>query len=134
MNNHQRNRFATRLLSALMVLFGSITIKAGGSVLFLAPTREAAGLYVPFVLWFNFLAGFLYVAAGLGIWSQQIWAARLSVAIASLTVVVFMAFGLHILSGGLYELRTVGAMTLRSSVWIGIAIWQKPLLEAQQVH
>jgi hypothetical protein len=29
------------------------------------------GAVVPFVLWFNFLAGFAYVAAGLGLWYPQ---------------------------------------------------------------
>jgi len=85
------------------------------------------GNYLPFVLWFNFLAGFFYVLAGAGIWMQQRWAARLSVAIAGLTVLVFLAFGIHIFSGGVYEVRTVAALSLRSLVWVGIAYWQKPL-------
>ena len=40
----------------------------------------------------------------------------------SATVLVFAAFGVHVWSGGAYELRTVGAMSLRSIVWISIAI------------
>ncbi len=30
--------------------------------------RVAAGNFVPFVVWFNFLAGFVYVAAGVELW------------------------------------------------------------------
>ena len=35
---------------------------------------------------------------------------------------MFAAFGLHVLAGGAYATRTVGAMTLRSIVWIVIAV------------
>ena len=37
--------------------------------------RQAAGHYVPFVLWFNFLAGFAYIVAGVGLWMRRRWAA-----------------------------------------------------------
>jgi len=36
-------------------------------------------------------------------------------------VLVFAAFGAHVFSGGLYEKRTVIAMSLRTLVWITIA-------------
>ena len=49
------------LISAVAVVFGLLTIKSGGSVLFIdGVDRQAAGNYVPFVLWFNFIAGFFY--------------------------------------------------------------------------
>ena len=115
-------------LSVFTVLFGLVTIKAGGSVLFVDSARQAAGDYGPFVLCFNFVAGFGYVTAGVGIWQQEKWAAQLSAVIAFLTLAVFLAFGLHIFSGGLFETRTVAAMTLRSTVWLGIAFSQRALL------
>jgi hypothetical protein len=76
---------------------------------------------VPFVLWFNFLAGFAYVVAGIGLWLQQRWAVWLAVAIAMATALTFAAFGVHVYSGGAYELRTVIAMSLRTLVWVTIA-------------
>lgn len=118
----------TKFLSIFAILFGLMTIREGGSSLFVESARIAAGNYVPFVLWFNFVAGFGYVIAGVGIWRQHKWAAQLSLAIAVLTVLVFLAFGLHIYFGGLYETRTVAAMTLRSAVWLGIAFSQRGLL------
>ncbi len=45
----------------------------------------------------------------------------LSVAIAVATALVLAAFGLHVAGGGLYEMRTVGAMLLRLAVWTTIA-------------
>ena len=46
-------------------------------------------------------------------------AARRELAVA--TLAVFIALGLHIFLGGEFEMRTVGAMIIRSSVWVVIA-------------
>ena len=72
--------------------------------------------------WFNFIAGFAYVAAGVGLFLWRRWAANLSAAIAITTVTVFAALAAHILLGGLFELRTIGAMTVRSLIWVVIAV------------
>jgi len=102
-------------VTIIAVLFGLVTIKSGGSVLFIdGEARQNAGNYVPFVLWFNFTAGFAYLIAGAGLWKQQRWVA---------TLVVFTLLALHILNGGHYELRTVIAMSLRSLVWILIGVF-----------
>jgi hypothetical protein len=104
------------------IIFGIVTIIVGGKTLFgEAEERTAAGNIVPFVLWFNFAAGFAYVIAGFGLFSWKRWAAQLSAAIAVATMAVFIAFGIHIFLGGMFEGRTVGAMTIRSAVWIAIA-------------
>ncbi|MDT3683662.1 MAG: hypothetical protein RO009_01285 [Pseudorhodoplanes sp.] len=111
-----------RSASIIAVLFGLLTIQEGGAVIFWSETaRRAAGQYVPFVVWFNFLAGFAYVIAGIGLWLRQRWTTAVAAAIAASTLVVFVAFGLHVAGGGAYELRTVVAMSLRSAVWIAIA-------------
>ena len=116
----QRNPWL-RGASAFAVLFGLLTLKEGGTVLFGdAAARSAAGAYVPFVLWFNFLAGFAYVAAGVALWRRLGWAAWLALGIGLATALMFAAFGLHVLTGGAFEARTVGAMALRTVVWLGI--------------
>ncbi|MDO8892149.1 MAG: hypothetical protein Q8N54_02475 [Sulfurimicrobium sp.] len=108
-------------IALLAVGFGLLTIKAGGAILFGdEAARTAAGNYVPFVLWFNFLAGFAYTAAGIGLWLRQRWAVWMAAAIAAATILTFAAFGVHIYSGGAYELRTVIAMSLRTLVWVAI--------------
>ena len=68
-----RKRPAWVWISAIIaVVFGMMTIKSGGSVLFInGEARLAAGNYVDFVLWFNFSAGFFYVATGIGIWWKK---------------------------------------------------------------
>lgn len=110
------------MASGFAVAFGMLTIWEGGHVLFGgAAERLAAGNYVPFVLWFNFIAGFAYVMAGAGLWARRRWAAHLAAAIAGATALVFVAFGVHVLTGGAYEQRTAIAMTLRTLAWIIIA-------------
>ncbi|MBN9462132.1 MAG: hypothetical protein J0H00_13030 [Burkholderiales bacterium] len=110
------------VVAVLAIVFGVATIRAGGSVLFGSEeARRAAGAYVGFVVWFNFLAGFAYVAAGIGLWLRRRWGFVLAAALAIATLVVFAAFGLHVASGGAWEPRTVGALTLRTVVWAVIA-------------
>lgn len=118
---HKRGIF--RALSLVALAFGLLTIKEGGATLFgNAAARSAAGNYVPFVLWFNFLAGFAYILAGAGLWTAQRWARWLAAAIASATALAFVAFAAHIYAGGAYEMRTVVAMSLRTFIWTVIAI------------
>ena len=118
----QQRGARTWAISLVATGFGLLTIKEGGAVLFgNEAARAAAGNYVPFVLWFNFVSGFAYVAAGVGLWMQQRWAVWLAIAIAAAIALVFAALGVHIQSGGAYEQRTVIAMTMRTLVWVVIA-------------
>lgn len=118
----QQRRLSIRAISLVAIGFGLLTIKEGGAILFGdEAARAAAGNYVPFVLWFNFLAGFAYVAAGIGLWLRQSWAVGLAVAIALATAFTFAAFGVHAYAGGAYEPRTVAAMSLRTLVWVTIS-------------
>lgn len=109
-------------VATLATVFGIATVVAGGRVLFgSAAARAAEGDFVPFVLWFNFLAGFAYVAAGVALAFARPWVARLAFAIAVGTALVYAAFGLHVLLGGAFTRHTVMAMALRTVVWVGIA-------------
>jgi hypothetical protein len=81
----------------------------------------AAGDYVPYIVWFNFLAGFAYVAAAAGLWRGRRWAAFMALALALLNALFFAALGGHIAAGAAYEVRTVAAMTLRTAFWAAIA-------------
>ena len=112
------------VVAFIATVFGLLTLKSGGSVLFIdGIAREEAGNYAPFVLWFNFFAGFSYLLAGAGLFLQKQWAAWLSILIASASAIVFLLLGLHILDEGLFETRTVVAMTLRTGVWACIAVF-----------
>ncbi len=104
--------------AAVAVIFGLLTIFAGGRALF---GGVDMGAVVPFVLWFNFLAGFAYVLAGIGLWRGAAWAPMLALGIALTTAAVFAAFLWHVGAGGAWEPRTLRAMTLRTAVWAAIA-------------
>ncbi len=104
--------------AATAVVFGALTVAAGGRALF---GGADMGAVVPFVLWFHFAAGFAYVVAGLGLWRGAGWAPGLSLAIAVATAAVFAAFLWHVAGGGAHEARTTAAMTLRTLVWVAIA-------------
>ena len=112
------------VVTVIAIVFGLLTIKSGGSVLFVDGTfREEVGNYVPFVVWFNFLAGFVYLIAGGGLWMQKHWAVWISIFIVVATLVVFALLGIHILKGGMFEVRTIAAMSLRTVVWALIAMF-----------
>ena len=121
MRDYGREPLVTTAAIVAMV-FGVLTLVSGGRALFGGESaREALGAIVMFVLWFNFVAGFAYVAAGIGLWLRRRWTVPLSVLIAVATAGVFAAFGVHVLRGSPYELRTVVAMALRVLVWAWIA-------------
>ncbi len=120
--NAKVSRFALTGIAIFALAFGLLTIYSGGQVIFGGTAaRKAAGNYMLFVVWFNFIAGFAYVAAAIGLLTAQRWAPRLALIIALATALVFFAFGSLILTGFPFELRTVGAMALRTAVWVGIA-------------
>jgi hypothetical protein len=127
--DERKKRMTFPAIAAVAILFGLATVVSGGNALFGGEAAKlAAGNAVGFVLWFNFFAGFAYVAAGAGLAMRKRWGAWLAVGVALATAAVFAAFGLHVLGGGAYEMRTVGAMTLRSVVWIAIAVAARGLL------
>jgi FAD/FMN-containing dehydrogenase len=109
-----------RAAALIAVVFGAATIFSGARVLF-GDGAAGAGDYLPYIVWFNFLAGFAYVAAGIGLWRREPWAAAMSLALALLNALFFAALGGHIAAGAAYEMRTVAAMALRTVLWIGIA-------------
>lgn len=122
MNAKAPRNWPSSVASVVAVVFGVLTIVSGGNVLFGgAAAQAAAGNVVLFVLWFNFLSGFLYILAGVGIAMRRRWAIALSFALAAGIAVVFVLFGLRAYQGVDFEMRTVGAMALRLAVWIVIA-------------
>ena len=113
-----RREVGLTIAAVVAVVFGVASVVAGGRTLF---GGVDMGAVVPFVLWFNFLTGFAYVAAGLGLLLRQRWAVWLSLAILTGTVLVLLAFGLHVMTGGAFEKRTALAMVTRTTVWAVIS-------------
>ena len=111
-----------RVLAVAAGVFSVLTITSGGMALFGSPTARAAyGFVVPFVLWFNFLSGFAYLLAAYGLYTGRRWGGALAAFIAITTVLVFMTFGVAVALGVPFEMRTVGAMFVRTAFWLGLA-------------
>jgi len=110
-------------MAIVAIVFGALTVLTGGRALFGSlESRADFGNTVPFVLWFNFLVGFVYIAAGTGLLLCRRWAVCTSLFVAVSTILVFVAFGVHVIGGGAFERRTIGALTIRSLFWIAVTI------------
>lgn len=112
----------TRPAAIAAALFGALTIFSGGSVL-IGPraAQEAAGNVVPFVVVFNTLAGFAYLAGALALWRNHPSARWIALAIGVATLVVLAAFAVAALTGAPVELRTALALPFRAIFWLVIA-------------
>lgn len=108
-----------RIAGAAAITFGILTVISGGSALFGAVDM---GAVMPFVLWFNFLAGFAYIIGGMLLMAGHRFALPVALAILIGTAAVFSVFGWRALSGVAYELRTLGAMTLRTLFWAAMVL------------
>lgn len=105
------------------IVFGAVTVFSGGRALFGGlESRADLGSVVPFVLWFNFLAGFVYILAGAGLLLHRRWAVHAALFVAVSTILIFAAFGVHVIGGGAFEMRTLGALTIRSLFWAAVAM------------
>ena len=105
------------------IVFGIVTGLTGGRALFGSlESRADFGNVVPFVLWFNFLAGFVYIVTGAGLLLRRRWAVYTSLFVAVSTILVFVAFGVHVIGSGPFERRTIGALTIRSLFWLAVTI------------
>ncbi|MCF7825615.1 MAG: hypothetical protein K9N29_03105 [Candidatus Marinimicrobia bacterium] len=111
----------TWIISLIAIGFGIMTVRAGFTNIFVPETRAASGDIVMFVLWTNFILGFAYIVAGVGIFQENAWAKNLSLAIAGKTLLTYAAFGVNIALGGIWKIKTVKMMAVRSLVWVGIA-------------
>jgi hypothetical protein len=112
-----------RPVAVVAALFGILTVFSGGMALFGgAAVKEAVGDAVPWVLWFNFLAGFAYILGAFALYNFSPWAQRIAWLIGIFTLLVFAMLVVVAVSGTPFEWRTIGAMILRSGFWLAIAI------------
>lgn len=122
MSKHRLN-VAIKASGVVAILFGIATVVSGGNaILDLHGIQESREKIVPFVLYFNFLAGFAYIITGVGLILRSRWAPAFAVAVAIATVIVFAGFGVRIFQGGAYEMRTLIAMSVRTAFWCSVSI------------
>jgi hypothetical protein len=110
-------------ISIVFLVFGTLTLLSGGRSLFTEAGILARGNAVPLVLWFNFIAGIFYIITGASVFMRKSCVQRLAVVMAVLNSIVLFYLFMHILQGGLYENRTVVAMSFRTAFWLAFAIY-----------
>lgn len=111
------------IFSIIALIFGGLTIKSGGLVLFTdGEFHQQQGNFVPFVVWVNFISGFAYIVAAVGLFQMQRWAGYMAYLIAIVTALTYILFGMHVMNDGLYEMQTVIAMAIRTSLWVVISL------------
>lgn len=110
-------------IALLILIFGFATIISGGKALFTDIGLKTRGNILPLVLWFNFIAGFLYILTGVLTFRLISCAKKLSILLAITNVGVLIYLLNHIYQGGLYETRTLIAMSFRTIFWILLAVY-----------
>ncbi len=111
-----------KLAALVSLIFGLATIFAGGSVIFdLFGMREIQGNYVLFVVWANFICGFLYIISSFGFFKFRKWTVRILGLAVIILLIAFLGLATWIMKGNIYETKTIAAMSFRTV--ITITLW-----------
>ena len=98
-------------------VFGLLTLFLSGTIIFdLVGMRAKQGNYVPFVIWTNFVCSFIYIAAAYGFIKNKTWTTKIMAFSVVLLALTFIAFQMHIASGGIHKSDTTGALIFRLSI------------------
>lgn len=103
-------------------VFGILTLFAGGSVIMdLFGMREKEGNYVLFVVWANFLCGFIYLIASWGFLKRKSWTSFILTLALGILAVTFIGLMIWISKQQPYETKTLFAMSSR--LLLTLALW-----------
>lgn len=115
----KKNKVFRYVIAIALIAFASATLFMSNSVIFdWFGIREKEGDYVPFIVYTNFIAGLLYLISAYGLIKAKKWTLRVLIGTALLLATALIALALHINSGGIFELKTVGAMIFRIALTI----------------
>lgn len=118
-----KNKITRYVTAIVLIVFASATLFMSSSVIFdWFGIREKEGDYVPFIVWTNFIAGFLYLISAYGFLKFKKWTFWVLTVTAVLLVIALIVLALYIDHGGIFELKTVGAMGFRISLTIIFAV------------
>jgi uncharacterized membrane protein len=111
-----------RVLAAIAMLFGVATLVAGGRVLLGSDPGYA--VYRPLLV-YNTVMGLAYLAAGLLAWAHVQRGRNAAAGIFALNALVLGFVIYRYLGPGGVAVESVGAMTLRTAVWLVLflALW-----------
>ena len=108
----------------ILMAFALLTLFLSSSVLFdWFGIRAKEGDYVLFIVGANFISSISYLFSAYGLLKLKRWSYQLLGSTALLLIIALIGLFLHINSGGLYEVKTVGAMFFRTSVTLGFTLF-----------
>lgn len=115
----RQHQLIHRILALVAIVFGLVTILAGGRVLLGADPG-----YIVFrpLLIYNSVMGFAYVAAGVTAWRSLVRGRQAAVAIFVLNLLVLAAISALYTTVGSVAIESVRAMTLRTVVWLALVV------------
>ena len=110
----KKNKIVRYVVAIVLIAFALVTVFMSSSVIFdWFGIREKEGDYVPFIVWTNFIAGFIYLISAYGFLKAKKWTFWVLIGTAIFLVTALIILGLYIDAGGIFELKTVGAMGFR---------------------
>lgn len=115
----KRNKIVRFVIAIILTAFALLTIFMSSSVLFdWFGMREKQGNYVPFIVWTNFISGFLYLLAAYGLLKTKKWSFKILLDLSIAFVIALIVLALYINYGGAFEIKTVKAMIFRTGFTI----------------
>lgn len=126
------------IFGTVLTGFGLLTLFLSTSVILdLFGVRAREGNYVLFIVWANFISSILYLFAAYGFFTSKKWTIKLLTISSIILIAALAGLFYYINSGGIYEVKTVGAMFFRISVTLvftGIAYFtiNKKLIQKQE--
>lgn len=118
------------VLATILTVLGLLTLFLSSSVIFdCCGIREKEGDYVLSVVWANFIAAFLYLFSAFGLIKHKKWYLKTMLLAVGVLITGQILFFIHVVEGGLYETKTVGAMIFRIAFTVILTIfgfWLKP--------
>ncbi|MCC6384018.1 MAG: hypothetical protein LC117_09115 [Bacteroidia bacterium] len=107
----------------LLACLGAVSVFMTLSVIFnLFGIREIEGNYVLFVVYSNLVCGIIYLCAAIANWKNLTFSFYIMVLASLILIVTFIFFGVYITGGGIYEAKTVKAMTFRTIFTVVMAV------------
>lgn len=111
------------LQPTFLVFIGVVSVFMTSSVIFdWFGIRAKEGNFVPFIVYTNFICGWIYLFAAYESWKHQWIGVRLLLLASIALIVAFVFLQLHIYNGGLYEIKTVKAMLFRITFTITMTV------------
>jgi len=108
------------LAGAVGIIIGLLSIVSGSAVLL--GIKRPNYIFLSWLVIYNVVMGFVSVIAGAIIWENRKWSVRLSLIVASAHTTILLILILVYIINTTVALESLGAITFRALVWVGITL------------